>query len=635
MIEFDQRKLYPTKVIRDNIPMYIDLFTEYYGIDNREHIEKCFNNMFVVGTSRPSTYDIKIHNLKNSIYAELFREFLKDNGIPDSGDEVLKYFGKCTNGSMISSTPIGYYHTYYNELMKSPEQRKREFISESVESLKNIYPSITVDNFEETIKSKDFLDIYNKIEGIYKFRLTYLIDVNHADDLLNDSRLNTVKMFTKYYPDLSISNIDNLVRKGKLLPFKDINLSFTDLESKISQIDSYLEPYVNYYEKNKKAEKEISDRYKRVLALTFKDYFPKDYLSKYIGDDNLILGHIRKPFMDGVFGKKASKTLEDDYSLTYEKNDIKNKRIRYFNMLGINLGSNYEDYLQDERVVKLLNGMKEFLYTKKNLAVIADNDFYNQVGSYTKNKKEYDSLGLVCKNVYNISTLMNGHTYIEGNIKVEDGKVVEYPLVNINFDSPDSGIDERIIHELNHVYELSFTGIDKDKVSFISGWDKGVTYIEDNTTLYEPSKINHDTRGLELLNEIINELIAQDIASIQASTNRTLFAPKEKCIISGQTTYERNRPFVEPFFKEFKADIIESRKHNNVEHIYNVVGKENLEELGKVCSDFYKRFLHGEYKDLRDELNRNADTSRTKFYYDSLNKSKEIFERMKNYGKTM
>ena len=71
-----------------------------------------------------------------------------------------------------------------------------------------------MDNFEETVKSKEFLDIYNKIEGIFKFRLSYLIDVSHADDLLNDSRLNTVKMFAKYYPDLSISNINIKIRNN-------------------------------------------------------------------------------------------------------------------------------------------------------------------------------------------------------------------------------------------------------------------------------------------------------------------------------------------------------------------------------------------------------------------------------------
>ena len=260
MIDYYKRKLNPTETLRKNIPFYINLFTEYYGIDNREHIEKVFNNMFLVGTCRPRSYDTKIFNLKNSLYINIYKWFLHSNKIPDSYDSVLKFFGKCTDGSVLDGTPIGYYHTYYTELMKTPEERKREFIIDSLEELQKIYPSITVDNFEEVVKSEDFLRLIDSFDGIYQIRIKRLIDVNGADDLLKDARLNTVKSFARYYPDLTISNIDNLTKKGKLFPFKDICKDYEELKILINEVDTYLEPYVNFYKQNIKFEKECSDK---------------------------------------------------------------------------------------------------------------------------------------------------------------------------------------------------------------------------------------------------------------------------------------------------------------------------------------------------------------------------------------
>lgn len=62
-------------------------------------------------------------------------------------------------------------------------------------------------------------------------------------------------------------------------------------------------------------------------------------------------------------------------------------------------------------------------------------------------------------------------TYVTPNVKQENNNYIPFSLVNINFDYPDEFLDKRIIHELNHVYELNLVSVN-EKVRIIQVYGK-------------------------------------------------------------------------------------------------------------------------------------------------------------------
>ena len=99
-------------------------------------------------------------------------------------------------------------------------------------------------------------------------------------------------------------------------------------------------------------------------------------------------------------------------------------------------------------------------------------------------------------------------TYVTPNVKQENNNYIPFSLVNINFDYPDEFLDKRIIHELNHVYELNLVSVNEKGADYTSVWEALHENVNPQNELL-PLKEDSCKREYELFNEIINELIAQ------------------------------------------------------------------------------------------------------------------------------
>ena len=160
-------------------------------------------------------------------------------------------------------------------------------------------------------------------------------------------------------------------------------------------------------------------------------------------------------------------------------------------------------------------------------------------------------------------------------------------------------LDNALIHEIEHVV-TNLIGKKEDNEPGRSGFE--IFYGDDSFRRYEQ------------INEIINELEAQETTTMLHQKGIYILNNKENARITGGTNYERSRFLVNDFFKEYKPIIRASRIHTDINIMYEEVGKENFEALVDLVNDFVVTFSGGIFYKVMDDLD-NDKTSNAGYDY--------------------
>jgi hypothetical protein len=149
-----------------------------------------------------------------------------------------------------------------------------------------------------------------------------------------------------------------------------------------------------------------------------------------------------------------------------------------------------------------------------------------------------------------------------------------------------SNLDQTFIHELNHAYETCVLELsDKGSVS-ITGWDIEKNIFLDrkseNSEIYEGI-----TRPYELMSEYINDRISDDIKDIMYNKGNYIISRSSG---KSASAYRFVDFLLEGFYQDFKSIIIQSRSGGNIQYIYDMLGKENFEELNNLVNKYYELF---------------------------------------------
>ena len=155
MNEIIKRKLNPTETIKKSLPAIIEAFVSFYGESERERITSKFNNMLIIGYSKPENI-INILNTSNKEKSnELINEFLnKLTSDKEEQEKLKKLFFDDNSFEHSTLQPINKYINY----KKDPNVSNYTKI-QIVNFLKQIYPEVTIDNLDELIKNKTFKNI--------------------------------------------------------------------------------------------------------------------------------------------------------------------------------------------------------------------------------------------------------------------------------------------------------------------------------------------------------------------------------------------------------------------------------------------------------------------------------------------
>jgi len=420
----------------------------------------------------------------------------------------------------------------YSNVVVSFNKKMNIFIGDNAQGKTNILESIVILALTKSHRVGNNPNIIKfdknkcKISGVVKnnkivTKLSIEVDTLGKKVMVNSTNIKKLADYISYLnvivftpDDLEIVKGSPNIRRNLLnIELSQISKEYIKIYNEYNEFLKDYDSYIKYSESLKKLYSSIKKKYRREFIQNNLDLLD-DNLKNVINDylDDKLYNFKDREKIEGIFGSCYGNGYLDFFSSVandkllngrdFEKKEIKYNRVKYFNSMGINLGSNYDDYVNAnvsfpsvERVDKLIND-------KNKYNELAYQEFIKNTKSYIdiyKEQKDFDAINLnEPKDILfkGNSALANNSTYV----REIDGSFALAPVVTIGIGYDLEGTDHKIIHEFNHLYELTLKGVMNNKAGYVCGWD----IMEDDLTNDVSS---NNKREYELFNEIINEKI--------------------------------------------------------------------------------------------------------------------------------
>lgn len=311
MIESYYKMLNAKDTIKDAMPQIIEAFVEQYGEDKREEIIQKLNSVVIVPYILPDDLQSLLRKIKKEESKIVKRDLLVKNGITPDESNIKRFFGDSEMESYMYH-PI--YKFYVNfELIKKDDYDKRSY------------------SYKE-LKEK----VFNYLKGSY--------------------------------PNINIEEIEELIKKGYFTREEELAKSYMQSLSIYRQRISGLQQYDKEMEEDKRIEKQLKKKYYLKFINDFIDLVPSNELEEiktYIEDPNGYIYSGRIPYTSAYLGDSLeSSILLSYFSIEYDnilmdpdetewrKKRVMENRIDFFKSIGMDLGNNYDDYINNEKCIK-------------------------------------------------------------------------------------------------------------------------------------------------------------------------------------------------------------------------------------------------------------------------------------------
>lgn len=640
-------KLNADRTLQENISKYIDVFVDFYGEDKRDEIERKFNNATFVGYLSPEMQQVELTKLIEEKSKELESKVLEYNetsldsiDLFDTYDYSLKIF-----------QPINNYQNFIELYKLGKEGRKEKYIEDTYNDIKKYLDELTKEEYLKIIETKVLPEKYQNIPYWLKNNIQYTTNLQNIEENYEKSFNKASSLIRKIIPRCTLDNFDinneEIEKLDKVIEkYKETLKEYENFEKE--NIEYFNEMQVNndlemslrekYYKEFLKENIDLIKEDDRQGVIEYLNDSKKSYLMNYSVRSLLGSSIQSESILESFYGEQED-ILKNEETSTFIKNNIIENRIKYFNNIGINLGNNYNLYLENEDVKSnwpTKERLEKFRATKNKLINNFMKEYYLNTVSHKRLRQVVDSKNLLNKDDGLDQTMYNsslGKTCVATNLKEIDGKLEAAPLVMISFGGFDGALDHDIIHELNHLYELSLESVINNKAVYLCGWDICEDDIVGEVNDYIDITKEEPKRSYELFNEIINEVIAQEIEEKMHEKGIHILDSSRNSKVKGNTSYEASFFIINDFYKEFRDEIIKSRSNGNIKEILDVVGEKNFNDLNDLF-DIYFENLSGLKKiQLFDDIKNNRTTNLTIKYYEIVDKSKEIMERMREESK--
>ena len=640
-------KLNADRTLQENISKYIDVFVDFYGEDKRDEIERKFNNATFVGYLSPEMQQVELTKLIKEKSKELESKVLEYNetsldsiDLFDTYDYSLKIF-----------QPINNYQNFIELYKLGKEGRKEKYIEDTYNDIKKYLNELTKEEYLKIIETKVLPEKYQNIPYWLKNNIQYTTNLQNIEENYEKSFNKASSLIRKIIPRCTLDNFDinneEIEKLDKVIEkYKETLKEYENFEKE--NIEYFNEMQVNedlemslrekYYKEFLKENIDLIKEEDRQGVIEYLNDSKKSYLMNYSVRSLLGSSIQSESILESFYGEQED-ILNNEEMSTFIKNNIIENRIKYFNDIGINLGNNYNLYLENEDVKSnwpTKERLEKFRATKNKLINNFMKEYYLNTVSHKRLRQVVDSKNLLNKDDGLDQTMYNsslGKTCVATNLKEIDGKLEAAPLVMISFGGFDGALDHDIIHELNHLYELSLESVINNKVVYLCGWDICEDDIVGEVNDYIDITKEEPKRSYELFNEIINEVIAQEIEEKMHEKGIHILDSSRNSKVKGNTSYEASFFIIKDFYKEFRDEIIKSRSNGNIKEILDVVGEKNFNDLNDLFDIYFENLSGLKKMQLFDDIKNNRTTNLTIKYYEIVDKSKEIMDRMREESK--
>lgn len=640
-------KLNADRTLQENISKYIDVFVDFYGEDKRDEIERKFNNATFVGYLSPERQQVELTKLIKEKSKELESKVLEYNETSLESKDLFDTY----DYSLKISQPINNYQNFIELYKLGKEGRKEKYIEDTYNDIKKYLNELTKEEYLKIIETKVLPEKYQNIPYWLKNNIQYTTNLQNIEENYEKSFNKASGLIRKIIPRCTLDNFDinneEIEKLDKVIEkYKETLKEYENFEKE--NIEYFNEMQVNkdleislrekYYKEFLKENIDLIKEDDRQGVIEYLNDSKKSYLMNY-SVRRLLGSSIQSESILESFYEEQEDILNNEETSAFIKNNIIENRIKYFNNIGINLGNNYNLYLENEDVKSnwpTKERLEKFRATKNKLINNFMKEYYLNTVSHKRLRQVVDSKNFLNKDDGLDQTMYNsslGKTCVATNLKEIDGKLEAAPLVMISFGGFDGALDHDIIHELNHLYELSLESVINNKAVYLCGWDICEDDIVGEVNDYIDITKEEPKRSYELFNEIINEVIAQEIEEKMHEKGIHILDSSRNSKVKGNTSYEALFFIIKDFYKEFRDEIIKSRSNGNIKEILDVVGEKNFNDLNDLFDIYFENLSGLKKMQLLDDIKNNRTTNLTIKYYEIVDKSKEIMERMREESK--
>ena len=489
-------------------------------------------------------------------------------------------------------------------------------------------PFILAENIN-TIKKSVFKEVFNipSEKNIY-FNITILMDFLTKQNPETYRYIpNEVKEIIFGSKEDSATDVIQNLNNGN---YHKIN----EFLKKYEEVKLIIEPYEKIIENEHLKTSHIRKKYYKILLDEFKYLIPQkelDNYEKYELFTPIINSYFGTSIMDDghCFDEEHESILNNPNTPQYKIDNIILDRISFLNRHGFSY-EQYDDCLKDpkckdfiEKAIKdctAISKRKKELYREQAIEIVESLEDYKQCRQLFEKKDYLNKNYLLGPFVYENL----GISCCETNYIYENQMFIESPIALINVNTPNP--DCTIIHELNHAFELYTIDVNDKECKVIYGWDDESFQFKKEQE-YEQIKYTGITRKYELLNEYVNDRIAEEITEIMHNQGNYIFSKYQR---NDTSNYSIMKFLLEDFYSEFKDIIIVSRTNGNINYLYETIGKQNFEALNELTNQFYQEFGFGISSQIAlVDYYKNVDNEKTNSIKNYIAKKNTIMENMR------
>lgn len=576
------------KDIKDKLPIIIDAYCEVFGEEYREIITK------------------RLDDLEYFIY---------DN---------------------VTSGDIGNFESYYNFLLTC---KQRELSLKFLESIgidvsKNKEKSLA---YELDKELNNLLDIYI---GGYSFNFAILKDSNFDGVLafkteIPENIIGKVK-FLNYIkspstPTITLENIGDFLQSNefKLLKPK-IDLAIKSYDSILSEYESYkksLEPFMKDIIASENLKEEIYEAKSEELLKAIYKILPRK-IKHHMRKNNITIRDLfdscdllQEKSNIEYFSEEDNNTLKDKKSDANKKYFIEQYRKQFFSSLGLDINLNtdsYDQLIKQRKIKKMIPSeelIEKIIKLKEEKLSEAQLEYYSQkydLKSYPRDVRK-NAFGIINNNAICIS-----HRY---DIVFNKQPIKSYCTLFLTLPEFSYGkIDYIILHELCHCIE---TNIYESESS--CGFDTCISKSD-----LEKNQYDKRYRKYERLNENITDIFALEALNVFRNMDLYMFEDKKivKDYAAFTNTSQITRSLLNPFVNRYKKQIIKARITGNYRDLFDLIGKDNFEDLNDVINKLDYIIKSKSIDSLKDISIKNPDDHEI---FNQLKRANLIYINMKKY----
>lgn len=402
--------LMPNKELRENLDQFKEAFIEFYGEEARTEIEEKFSKILPIGYISPEQLSRNLRDIEQKFTDEQINQILQNNQTSLSkkdliDDNSFEYF---------NLQPIYKYQRFYEAFCLGAEERQKRFIDMGYKMVKSYLSTLTREEYNRIIEEKSLPEKYENISQTTKDLIKYYTNEKSSRTEYRKLYKDAEPLLKKIIPEIEISNFKDYLEDTRLI---ELNKILDSYQNSIESYNNFKESIKEYYEKEKlisDSKQKLEEEYHKKLISKYKYLIPEDkrvnleeYLRgekedyeldlyvKYLFGYSLLSEH---PL--DFFTTESENMISESQGSNWRRNEIIKGRIDYFKNNGINLGNNYEAYLEEETLKEIWPSPEladSFVAFKNECLNEYNNEFYTTTPDHQSIRQEIDSLNLLNK----------------------------------------------------------------------------------------------------------------------------------------------------------------------------------------------------------------------------------------------